>query len=106
MAKPLSIVEALDQLNERLGKYRNPHTGKPQHLSRSAFHNSVLPLLAKRQDAYRIGNQWVIDPKDWWMWTTYAEGRAKLISDGRWIARRPWSVEDMEAIAMDLIEYD
>lgn len=104
----LSIKEAYTQFDERLGKYNNPHTGKPQHIGKSAFHFSVLPLLkdSRRKDAVRVGNQWIIDEKDWWMWLVYAETRARLISEGRWIARRPWSIEDMEAIALDTVDYD
>lgn len=104
----LSVQDALSQLNERLGKYNNPHTGKPQRISKSAFHYSVLPLLAdsRRKDAMKVGNQWVVDAKDWWMWLVYAETRARLISEGRWIARRPWSIEDMEAIALDAVDYE
>ncbi len=69
-------------------------------LTRQAFQQSVLPLLIERGEARRLGRAWAIDGKDWWMWELYASTRRNLIEAGVWITRRPWSVDDMESIAL------
>jgi hypothetical protein len=46
----ISLQEALAQLNERMGKYNNPHTGKSQSISKAAFHVQVRRFfVAKRR---------------------------------------------------------
>lgn len=65
-------------------------------VSRQAFHQSLLPLLAQRGEARQFGRQWAIDGKDFWMWEIYATTRKNLIEAGIWIARRPWSVDDLD----------
>ena len=104
----LSVREAVAQLNERVGKYPHPRTGRPQRITKQAFTKSLIPLLAdpRRGDAQCIGNQWVIDASTWWMWLVYAEQRANKIAAGQWSQRHPWSIEDMEAIALDSIALD
>lgn len=69
-------------------------------LTRQAFQQSILPLLIQRGEVRRLGRAWAIDGKDWWMWELYASTRKNLIDAGVWIARRPWSVRDMESIAL------
>jgi hypothetical protein len=75
-------------------------------VSRQKFHACILPLLVARGEAQQVGNTWIIDGKDFWMWTAYAKARRQLIDAGVWIARRPWSIEDMEGIALDTWDYE
>lgn len=67
-------------------------------LTRQAFQQSILPLLIERGEARRLGLVWAIDGKHMWMWELYASTRHNLIEAGIWIARRPWSIEDMSDI--------
>lgn len=69
-------------------------------VSRQAFNHSILPLLAQRGEAQQISRQWAIDGKEFWQWEVYAATRKNLIEAGVWIARRPWSVEDLEDIVI------
>lgn len=63
-------------------------------ISRQAFHQSLLPLLAEEGDAQKVGSNWIIDGSMFWQWEDYAAVRRRLIEKGEWIARRPWSRAD------------
>lgn len=67
-------------------------------VTRQAFHQSILPLLIGRGEARHLGRAWAIDGKDWLMWELYAATRHNLIEAGIWMARRPWSIRDMDDI--------
>lgn len=97
----LSVNEASERLDARLKE----HGGS---MSRDNFVRTIIPLMAnpRRNEAVQVDRKWVIDGKDFWQWEVYAETRQRLISEGTWIARRPWSIADLEDIATDLIDYD
>lgn len=65
-------------------------------ITRQAFSISILPLLARRGEARKFGGYWVVDGDDFWQWEVYAATRRNLIKAGIWIARRPWSIADLD----------
>lgn len=73
-------------------------------LSRSTFEQSILPVMADNGDAVKIGHgrggKWAIDGSTLWQWSLYIETRARLIVAGKWSAKRPYSLADMEDIAL------
>ena len=74
-------------------------TGEP--MSRANFNAKLIPLLAAAGDAKKVGREWVIDGGTFWMWEVYAATRQALIEAGMWPRSQPWSLEDMEAIAIN-----
>lgn len=76
-------------------------------LTRQLFEQSIRPLMAERGDATKHGAKtWLYSDKDLWQWRAYLKGRQAMIAQGRWTATRPYSIEDMEGIAFDLIDTD
>ena len=76
-------------------------------LTRQLFEQSIRPLMVERGDARKHGAKtWLYEERDLWQWRAYLRGRQFMIQQGRWAATRPYSVEDMEGIAFDLIDVD
>lgn len=76
-------------------------------LTRQLFEQSIRPLMVVRGDATKHGAKtWLYADRDLWQWRAYLQGRQAMIAQGRWTATRPYSIEDMEGIAFDLIDTD
>lgn len=81
------------------------------HLDSSRFRRAVRPLMAARGEARCSRDDgsrramWVYDPKDLWQWEWYLAVRAELIRRGEWSEKRPYSVRDLEDVAL-LNEHD
>ena len=76
-------------------------------LTRQLFEQSIRPLMAERGDARKHGARiWLYEERDLWKWRAYLQGRQAMIAQRRWAATRPYSVEDMEGIAFDIIQVD
>lgn len=90
-SKFLSSAQALARINERL---RNP-------ISKSQF-RTIYALMVKRGDATpaveRQGG-WVLS-EYLWQWCIYLATRERLMEAGVWGAKHPYSIEDMEDIAI------
>lgn len=75
-------------------------------LERRAFGRHIRPLMADprrseaRQAAAGRTQPWVYDARDLWQWDWYLSVRAELIRRGEWSAKRPYSVRDLEDIAL------
>lgn len=77
-----------------------PEAVQRLHISKQAFHQSVLPLMIERGDAEKLlGRDWAIDPVAFKQWVQYANARRERMDSGEWSQRRPWSLEDLEALA-------
>ena len=102
MERQLNTARLLEMLNAAPGVV----------LSEGTFRQSLLPLLIERGDAQKIGDAQnaagVFDPTTIWMWELYLAVRAELIRRGArdvetgevWHAKRPYSIGEMEGIAL------
>ena len=94
----LTEAELLERLN----------TAKGVTVTRSTFKQSIRPLLLERGEARPLGTGkravWVYDGGDLWQWQWYLATRTELIRTGVWNSKRPYSVRDLEDIAL-LNEY-
>jgi len=74
------------------------------HVERRAFGRSIRPLMVQRGEAMQAGKgrtqPWVYDPRDLWQWEQYLAVRAELIRRGEWSEKRPYSVRDLEDVAL------
>lgn len=75
-------------------------------ITRQVFEASIRPLMAspERGEAQRVGSgarvSWAYDPRGLWQWEQYLAVRAALIRRGEWSSKRPYSVRDLEDIAL------
>lgn len=92
----MTTAEVVDSLTE----------GLSTPLTRQVFERSIRPLMVERGDATKHGGTWLYDEKFIWAWRAYLQGRQAMIQQERWTATRPYSVEDMEGIAFDIIDTD
>ncbi len=73
-------------------------------VTRSTFKQSIRSLLLERGEARQLGTGkravWVYDGGDLWQWQWYLATRAELIRTGVWNSKRPYSVRDLEDIAL------
>lgn len=80
-------------------------------IERRTFGRYIRPLMADprrgeaRQAATGSTQPWVYDPSLLWQWDWYLAARAELIRRGVWSAKRPYSIDDLEGIAL-LGEHD
>ena len=94
--KILSESEVIALLNEAPGV----------SIERSTFKQSIRPLMAapERGEARALGTgnraTWAYDATDMWQWQQYLAVRAELIRRGEWSTKRPYSVRDLEDIAL------
>ena len=74
------------------------------HVERRAFGRSIRPLMIARGEAMQAGEgrtqPWVYDPRDLWQWARYLAVRAEMIRRGVWSGKRPYSVRDLEGVAL------
>jgi len=74
------------------------------HVERRAFGRSIRPLMVQRGEAVQVGTgrtqPWVYDPRALWQWEQYLAVRAELIRRGEWSGKRPYSVRDLEGVAL------
>lgn len=91
MSKFISSADALADINSRLQR----------PISRQQF-ATVYALMAANDDATppqpRQGG-WVL-MSELWKWGVYLATRERLIDAGKWSRKRPYSVADMEDIAI------
>lgn len=91
MPKFLSSADALAHINERL---RRP-------ISKQQF-RTIYALMAERGDATPAmprQSGWVLT-EYLWQWTAYLVTRENLIAAQKWPSNQPYSILDMEAIAI------
>ena len=75
-------------------------------LERRTFGRYIRPLMVDprrneaRQAATGRTQPWVYDPALLWQWDEYLAVRAELIRRGEWGEKRPYSIEDLEGIAL------
>ena len=75
-------------------------------LERRTFGRYIRPLMVDprrneaRQAATGRTQPWVYDPTLLWQWDEYLAVRAELIRRGEWGEKRPYSIEDLEGIAL------
>lgn len=78
-------------------------------LERRTFGRYIRPLMVDRGEAKQAAEgrtqPWVYDGTDMWQWQWYLAVRAELIRRDEWSAKRPYSVRDLEDIAL-LNEHD
>lgn len=78
-------------------------------VTRSTFKQSIRPLLLERGEVRQLGTGkravWAYDGGDLWQWKWYLAVRTELIRMGAWNSKRPYSVRDLEGIAL-LNEHD
>lgn len=87
---PISTAEARSLLVAAMGR----------PMSRATFNEKIIPLLVSVGSACKPGREWVIDGDKFGVWLVYAGTRQDRINAGVWSRSRPWSVSDMESIAM------
>lgn len=75
-------------------------------ITRQLFEQSIRPLMVETGDAQKHGGTWLFKIKDLWQWRIYLQGRQSMIERGRWASNRPYSIQDMEDIALDLVEWE
>ncbi len=91
MSKFKSSAETLTHINERLKK----------PISKQQF-RTIYKLMAERGDATPIQlrqSGWVMT-ENLWQWTVYLSTRENLIAEGIWNTKRPYSLRDMEDVAI------
>lgn len=90
----LTETEILQRLNEVRGV----------QLERRTFGRSIRPLLIERGEAKQAARgrtqPWVYDGDSLWQYQQYLAVRAELIRRGEWSAKRPYTVRDLEDIAL------
>lgn len=73
-------------------------------LERRTFGRHIRPLMAERGEAKQAAKgrtqPWVYDGTDMWQWCEYLSVRAELIRRGTWHSKRPYSVRDLEDVAL------
>ena len=73
-------------------------------IERRAFGRSIRPLMVERGEAKQAAagrtQPWVYAAAGIWQWDWYLSVRAELIRRGEWSAKRPYSVRDLEDIAL------
>lgn len=88
MVNIIGVVEALEELNQRLQR----------PISRQAFTQSVLPELVRSGVAVLIGHAYAIDAEAWGQWCDYIVERERRIISGEWASNRPYSAAEMQAL--------
>jgi len=90
----LTEDELLAQLNSAPGV----------QLERRTFGRYIRPLMVERQQAKQAAagrtQPWVYDATDLWQWQQYLAVRAEMIRRGEWSPKRPYSLFDLEGIAL------
>ena len=96
----LSGPQVLARLNAAI-----QHAGAPP-ITRQTFAQSIRPLMAapERGEARPLSEgrrtMWAYDGGSIWEWEQYLAVRAVLIQRGEWSSKRPYSVRDLEDIAL------
>ena len=96
----LNESEVLALLNAALA-----HAGAPP-ITRQTFAQSIRPLMAspERGEARPLSEgrrtMWAYDGSYLWQWEQYLAVRAALIRRGEWSSKRPYTVRDLEDIAL------
>ena len=75
-------------------------------LTRQVFERTIRPLMASEGDAQQHGGTWLYKDADLWRWRAYLRGREAMIAQGRWTATRPYSIQDRDDVALDIIDTD
>ncbi len=75
-------------------------------ITRQVFERTIRPLMASEGDAQQHGGKWPYKDADLWRRRAYLQGREAMIRQGRWTATRPYSIQDRDAVALDLIDTD
>ena len=75
-------------------------------LTRQVFETAIRPLMATDGDAQQHGGAWLYKDADLWLWRAYLPGREAMIAQGRWAATRPYSIQDRDDVALDIIDTD
>jgi len=78
--------------------------GLASPITRTLFQQSIRPLMQAEGDAEKHGPTWLFEERYLWQWRVYLQGREKMIAQGRWNSKRPYSIEDRDMIAHDIIQ--
>ena len=74
-------------------------------VTRGTFGQSIKPLMVAaghcRKDESKAKSPWVYDGSVMWQWKVYIATRKNLIKADIWSSKRPYSIEEMEAIAIE-----
>lgn len=80
--------------------------GLASPITRTLFEQSIRPLMEAEGDAEKHGATWLFKDRDLWQWRAYLQGREKMIAQGRWHSKRPYSIEDRDMIVHDIIQIE
>lgn len=91
-----TTAEALEAINRRLQR----------PISRSLFHQSIIPLMLERGDARSLGPVIAVDG-DWLhAWAEYVAWREAQIDSGKLPPKHPYSILEMEELYHGIIDPD
>lgn len=91
MAKFISSAESLLQINQRLSKPISKQQFRTIYALMEA--DGIATPSQPRQSG------WVLSD-ELWKWSVYLATRENLIKAGKWSTKRPYSIQDMEDIAL------
>ena len=91
-----TTIEILASLND----------GLASPITRQVFERTIRPLMDAEGDAEKHGGTWLFSSEYLWQWRVYLKGRETMIVQGRWSPKRPYSIEDRDAIAHDGVVID
>jgi hypothetical protein len=67
-------------------------------VSRALFHQSILPRMAERGDAWQEGSTWLFSADGVNLWLKYLVWREMQIEAGNLPERSPYNIADMERL--------
>lgn len=82
----LTTAEALEAINRRLQR----------PISRTLFHQSILPLLIERGDARNLGKVTAVGGEWIHAWAAYIAWREAQVISGALPPKYPYNISDME----------